>query len=296
MMKLLFVLATILLSCLAINATHIDMRLRNSEDDIIYTKLFPKINKGHFYTGPLVEDTLSTLNFGLLETDVKLKRQHEDTILDVGITIAFDSFSLQNLKVPGFGTNDYVVKNGCGKGMRLTLKLKYDSDKDEFEKPKNDLHYHCVGDRKRQPFKLALDRREAIKGGWFKKKFNKLRGKILTGIANLGVKGKDSFIITKLENLALDILLSEINKEVQNPYAKDTVASLRKEGVTVAGPDSLSYILYQIMQQEKNVKVILKGSPLKKEEPKGNSKCLFKPAVTLENFKFKQLTIKLSSP
>ena len=72
MMKLItLLLATILLSC---NATHIDMRLRESTEDIIYTKVFPKVNQGNFYTGPLVKNVLSTLNFGLKETDMKLRR------------------------------------------------------------------------------------------------------------------------------------------------------------------------------------------------------------------------------
>lgn len=294
MMKLItLLLATILLSGMTINATHIDMRLRESTEDIIYTKVFPKVNQGKFYTGPLVKNVLSTLNFGLKETDMKLRRHHEDTILEFASTVAFDSFSLEQLAIPGFGKSDYIVKSNCGKGigqgMRITLKVKYDSDKDEFEDPKDAFKFHCVGDRKKTPFKLALDRDQEVKGNWF----NKLRGKVIAGVANIGMKGKDSFIIRKLKDLGLELLLGEINKEVQNPYAKDTLASLKKKGVTEAGPDSVSYILYQILQQEENIQIVTSGSPLKKRQ--GESKCLFEPAVTLENFKFKQMTVKLNS-
>ena len=172
-----------------INATHIDMRLRESTEDIIYTKVFPKVNQGNFYTGPLVKNVLSTLNFGLMETDMKLRRHHEDTILEFASTVAFDSFSLEQLAIPGFGKSDYIVKSNCGKGigqgMRITLKVKYDSDKDEFEDPKDAFKFHCVGDRKKTPFKLALDRDQEVKGNWFEKKFDKLRGNIIAGVANI---------------------------------------------------------------------------------------------------------------
>ena len=39
--------------------------------------------------------------FGLLETDVVLKRVKEDTILEFASTITFDRLHLNNLEIPG---------------------------------------------------------------------------------------------------------------------------------------------------------------------------------------------------
>ena len=127
--------------------------------------------------------------------------------------------------------------------------------------------------------------------------FDRLRGKVLSAVANLGIKHQDSFVIKSLEDLTLDLLLDEVNKEVTNPWAKYTTKSLRKRGVTEAGPDSLSYILYQILQQYKNIGVVTANSKLLHLGPQvtGKDKCLFKPVVTLKNFKFDQMTLKVNS-
>ena len=119
----------------------------------------------------------------------------------------------------------------------------------------------------------------------------------MSKVASFGIKHQDSFVVKSLEDLGLDLLLAEVNKEVSNPWASYTTKSLRKKGVTEAGPDSLSYILYQILQQHESIKVVTSNSPLLHLGPQvtGKDKCLFKPAVVLQNFKFDQMTLKVNS-
>merc|ERR1719379_10100 len=127
------------------------------------------------------------------------------------------------------------------------MKLAYDMEKAQFEDADNNFKIHCVGNDDIQPFSIKLSKNQGKDSSFF----DRLRGKVLSGIANLGIKHQDSFVIKSLEDLTLDLLLDEVNKEVTNPWAKYTTKSLRKRGVTEAGPDSLSYILYQILQQYK---------------------------------------------
>ncbi len=291
---ILFAFALVAMVVACGNATYIEMR---STDDIIHKKLFPAINKGKFYTGDLVPGSLAATKLGLLETDVVLKREKEDTILEFASTITFDRLNLNSLEIPGAGTNNYVVRSKCNMGpkggIRISMKLAYDMEKAQFEDADNNFKIHCVGNDDIQPFSIKLSKNQGKDSSFF----DRLRGKVLSGIANLGIKHQDSFVIKSLEDMALDLLLDEVNKEVTNPWARYTTNSLRKRGVTEAGPDSLSYILYQILQQHNSIKVVTANSPLLHLGPQvtGKDKCLFKPVVTLQNFKYDQVTLKVNS-
>jgi hypothetical protein len=278
----------------------------DSSDGVWVDGLHEAINEGELFTGKVLRDDGATLGFNALaltETDLHLSRKDEDTILKVGITISFQSIFVKNLEISGLGTHSYGIHSNCDMtmkngGVRAELELVYDSNMMKFEKPHNDVTYYCKNDRDAVPLYLKINKSEKKKKAGF---FGKLIRGAAQGIVNLGLaidKKLKNPLMDRGKDLLMNLMVKEVNREVRNPWMKDTIKGLTQKGKFRAGDDGLRYDIWQVLQQRKNIEVLTADSKLKEigsTRSTGAKATLFQPVVTVEDLAFEEMIFKLKS-